>query len=103
MMFIPHRLEIGGETFVEPDVGPVPAGHIITEPLVRELMRLQTVARGVELGPSVVNHVVGLRSGADVLHAAAEVTHSGLRILCVWIFQSSLFRKEFDHFGKTSR
>src|SRR5689334_913692 len=99
MMLVPHRLEVGRETFVEPDVGPVPASDIIAKPLMGELMRFQTVARAVKLGPSVMNHIVGLGRGADVLHASAKIAHRCLCILCVWILHTSLFGKEFDHVG----
>ena len=39
-MLVPHRLKVGGETFVEPDVGPRAASNVIAKPLVRELVRL---------------------------------------------------------------
>ena len=66
-------------------------------------MRLQTIARLIELGARVVNHIVGLRGGADVLHAAAKIAHNGLRILCIWVLDTSLFRKEFHHLRQTRR
>ena len=102
-MLVPHRLKVGCETFVEPDVRPVAACNVIAEPLVREFVRLQPILIAVKFGASVVNHVVGLRSGRDILHAAAEIARHRLRVLIVRVFQSRFFGEELDHFGKARR
>ena len=102
-MLVPHRLEIGGKTFVEPDVSPGAAGQVIAKPLMRQLVRFQTVAGIVQLGAGIVNHVVGLRGGADVLHAATEVTSHRLRVFCIRVLQTCLFGKELDHLRQPRR
>ncbi len=35
MMLVPHGLEVGRKTFIEPDVGPGAASQIVAKPLVR--------------------------------------------------------------------
>src|SRR6185295_18912641 len=44
-----------------------------------------------------MNHIVRLCCGADVFHAAAKITGSGLRILRVGVFQPRLLGKELNH------
>ena len=37
-VFIPEALGVGSEPFIQPEVGPIPAGHQISPPLVRGLV-----------------------------------------------------------------
>ncbi len=60
-------------------------------------MRLQSVSGRIQFRACIVNHVVGLSGGADVFHAAAEISHRCLRILGIRVFHAGLFREEFDH------
>ena len=100
-MLVPHRLKVSGETLIEPDVRPIAAGDVIAEPLMRQLVRLQTIGVAVKLCARIVNHIVGLCGRGNVLHAAAEISRHSLCIFFVRIFQSRFFGEEFDHFGKT--
>jgi len=49
-------LEVSRKALVEPGVGPVAARDVVPEPVVRELVRHEVVARDVEGGPFVEEH-----------------------------------------------
>src|ERR1700730_10035801 len=91
MVLVPQSLKIGGETLIKPDVGPRSTSNLITKPLMCEFMRLQPIARLIQFCPRIVDHIIGLRSGADVLHAATEISRHRLSILCIGVLQASLF------------
>jgi hypothetical protein len=70
------------EALVEPRMGPVPAGHQITEPLVRQLVGDEIVGGDVDGRAFVEQDVLVHRRRGGVLHAAEdEVAHHHLRVL----------------------
>ncbi len=77
---------------------PVAAGQQVAEPLVRELVRDERVAVGIEGGALVVEDGVGQRRRGGVLHAAEdEVGDDDLGVLLVRITHADLLVEEADH------
>ena len=87
-----------GEALVEPHVGPVLEGHVVAEPLVRQLVRDQDplVPRTVEVG-ALVGEPVDERRGAHVLHPAEEVRHRGLGVLGPGVPNAGELGVHLDH------
>ena len=74
-------LEVRREALVQPAVRPVAARDEVAEPLVRELVRDEVVARDVEARALVEQHVLVQRRRRRVLHPAEdEVAHDDLRV-----------------------
>ena len=77
----PDVLEVGGEAFVEPGLGPLAAGQQIAPPLVRQLVRDQRLDVVIERGALVEQREVGQRRRGGVLHAAEdELGHGDLAV-----------------------
>src|SRR5882724_5252385 len=91
MVLIPKGLEVGCKALVKPQVRPTTAGHVISEPLVSKFVRLNTVAGLIGFLSSIVNYLVGLCRGRNILHTSTEVSCDSLCILCVRIFYARLF------------
>jgi hypothetical protein len=53
MMLDVERLKVGGEAFVEPDIGPVAALNVVTEPMLTQLVRHQ-IGAGVILVSALI-------------------------------------------------
>ena len=73
----PDAFEEGREALVEPRVRPIAAGDQIAEPLVREFVRDERIAREIEMGDGVVQRPVCLRGGRRILHAAEDEVGNG--------------------------
>ncbi len=94
----PDVLEVGGEPFVQPGLGPFPAGEQIAPPLVRQLVRDEAVDVVIERGPLVEERQIGQRGGAGVLHPAEdELGHGDLAVARVRVGQADLLGEVVDH------
>ena len=77
---------------------PIAAGHQVAEPLVREFVRDERIAREVDVRGLVVERAVRLRRRARILHAAEdEVGDGDLRVARVRIRNADLLLESFDH------
>ncbi len=88
------------EPFVEPHVGPILRGHVVTEPLVGQLVRDQDppIPGPVRVG-ALVGKPVDQGRGADVLHATEEVGDRRLGVLGPWITDAGEAGVHVDHVG----
>ena len=85
-VFAPDVLEVGGETLVQPGLGPLPAGEQIAPPLVGQLVRDQPIDVVVQGRALVQQHLIGQGGGAGVLHAAEdEIGHGDLAVAAVGV------------------
>src|SRR6188474_337577 len=87
-----------GKTLVEPGVRPVATRDVVTEPLVRQLVRHQITGADVE-GCALVQHdVLVQRGGGGVLHPAEnEIAHHGLRVARPWKVDTEALGKQLQH------
>ena len=94
----PDVLEVGGEPFVQPGLGPLAAGQQIAPPLVRQLVRDEAVDVVIQRGPLVEQRQIGQRGGAGVLHPAEDELGDGdLAVARVRIGQADLLGEVVDH------
>lgn len=92
--------EIGGETLVEPDVGPVAALNVVSEPVLAQLVRDKAGAGIVLVGTLVVESEFGEGGGADVLLAAKdEIVDGGLSVLFEGVIDAGGEGEEGEHVG----
>ena len=97
-LLAPHVLHERGEALVEPALRPVAARHVVAEPLVRELVGDEVVARHVDGSARVEQDVLVHRGGGGVLHAAEdEVAHHDLRVLVPRIRHAGELGEERHH------
>ena len=96
--FAEHRLEVRGEAFVEPCVRPIAAREQIAEPLMRQLVRNERIAREIQVRAFVVQRAFGLRGRRGVFHAAEdEVRHGDLRVARERILRAETLFEDSDH------
>src|ERR1700691_6455651 len=62
ILLAPQRLEVSREALVEPRVRPIAAGQQVAPPLMRELVRDQRIALGVEMRRRVVQRAGRFRA-----------------------------------------
>ncbi len=72
LMLCVERFEVGRETLVQPDVCPVPPLHIVTEPMLPQLMGDQVRAGIILIGARIVQRPVGQSGCADILLAPSS-------------------------------
>ncbi len=91
-------LEEGGESLVQPAMGPIAAGDVVAEPLVGQLVRDQVVRRHVDRRPLVEKNVLVHRRGGRIFHAAEdEVGHHDLRVLVPRVRHTEQLAEVLDH------
>ena len=93
----PDVLEVGGEAFVQPRLGPLAAGQQIAPPLVRQLVRDQAVDVVVERGPLVEQRMSV--SVVALVFSMPPKMNSGTGSGCtrVGVGDADLLREEVDH------
>src|SRR5262249_27264984 len=94
----PDALEKSREALVEPPMRPVATGQKIPEPLMRELMRDQRIAREIRMRARVVQGEIGLRRVGSVFHSPEDVILDGdLAALLVRVLEADLLLVGLDH------
>ena len=90
---------VSRESFVEPDVLPVLAGHEVAKPLVGELVRNKVVACKIKVGLFVVEGVLRQRGAARIFHPAVnEILDCYLRVFFKRVLCTKILFKKFHHF-----
>ena len=102
MVLGPHRVHERGEPLVEPEVRPVLARDVVSEPLVRKLMGDQTVGTEIQMRPLVVQRPGAEYGGRGVLHAAAEAVGTHLSIFVPGIFDARQLAEVVEHLDRVA-
>ena len=99
----PDVLEIGGEAFVQPRLGPFAAGHEVAPPLVGQLVRDEVVHVLVEGGAFVEHGLDRECGGGGVFHAAEdEIRDEDLAVALEGVGHADGLREEVDELRRGS-
>ena len=111
-VLVAETAQVSGEAFVQPEVLPAAAGHLVAEPLVGQFMRGQFVEIGAHEGHGLVLHtaaalhlgvavlLVGEGVGAEEL---AEEGHLLQHVACVQVGQEGVLRVGVGEHGEGVR
>ena len=93
LILLPERLSIAGETFVEPDVGEVVAGHPVSPPLMSQFMSYDVFVA------SIPGHGKTPGGAGLMFHGSAQFSlNHGIFIWHKWIFPPQVGEK-LNHLG----
>jgi len=101
LRFPPDAFAIRCEAFVEPRMRPITCRKEIAEPLVREFVRDEPIARIIEMRAFVVQGEIGLRRCGGIFHAAHRKVGDGdLPVPCERVRHTGKCSKRAHHLGR---
>src|SRR5436305_4383563 len=90
VVLVPQLLKVGGETFIQPAIGPVPAGHKITKPLVCQLMRHDGYIVEIQGSSFIEQQQKAVRGSSGMLHCAGKQPDDCLGVLAIGLLDAAI-------------